>query len=57
MTVHPKTIPYSEWIALKKYIHQLFSTGYEGDDQLRTDILRAMRDIEKQQVEKEKGVE
>ena len=56
MTVHPKTIPYSEWIALKKYIYRLLSTGYNYDEMYRKDILLAMRDIEKQQVEKENGV-
>lgn len=50
MTTHPKTIPYSEWIELKKYIHQSLTTGYSGDEQYRTDILRVMREIEKKQV-------
>lgn len=57
MTLHPKNIPYSEWVELKMYIHQLLTTGYNYDEMYRKDILKVMRDIEKQQVEKEKGVE
>ncbi len=57
MTRHPKVIPYSEWVELKMYIHQLFTTGYDADEQYRKLVLNVMRDIEKVQVEKEKGVE
>lgn len=53
MTAHPKSIPYSEWVLLKKYIHQQLTTGYSGDEEYRKDFMRVMRIIEKKQVEKE----
>jgi hypothetical protein len=57
MTVHPQNIPYSDWLGLKKHIYQLFTTGYPADETYKKNLMEYMREIEKQQVEIEKGVE